>query len=58
MLGGSTSGRIWVNLDGEVVNKGVEIALTGTVIKNSDWSWDMTGNVTFLKNSISGLLGY
>ncbi|WP_164122384.1 MULTISPECIES: hypothetical protein [Sphingobacterium] len=58
MLGGSTSGRIWVNLDGEVVNKGVDIALTGTVIKNSDWSWDMTGNVTFLKNSISGLLGY
>lgn len=52
------AGRIWVNLDGEVVNKGVEIALTGTVIRNSNWTWDVTGNVTFLKNSVSGLLGY
>lgn len=52
------AGRIWVNLDGEIVNKGVEVALTGTIIKNSDWTWDLTGNVTFLKNSVSGLLGY
>ncbi|MFT3946260.1 MAG: SusC/RagA family TonB-linked outer membrane protein [Agriterribacter sp.] len=52
------SGRIWVNLDGEVVNKGVEIALTGNIVKGKDWNWDITGNVTFLKNSVSGLLGY
>jgi iron complex outermembrane receptor protein len=51
------AGRIWVNLDGEVVNKGVEIALTGTIIKNNNWSWDLTGNATFLKNSVSGLRG-
>ncbi|MFD1768716.1 SusC/RagA family TonB-linked outer membrane protein [Sphingobacterium suaedae] len=52
------AGRIWVNLDGEIVNKGVEIALTGTIIKNTDWTWDLTGNATFLKNSVSGLIGY
>ncbi|MCO5237688.1 MAG: SusC/RagA family TonB-linked outer membrane protein [Chitinophagaceae bacterium] len=52
------SGRIWVNLDGEVVNKGVEIALTGNIVKGKDWNWDVTGNVTFLRNSVSGLLGY
>lgn len=52
------SGRIWVNLDGEVVNKGVEVALTGNIVRNGDWSWDVSGNVTFLKNSVSGLLGY
>ncbi|KKO90669.1 MULTISPECIES: SusC/RagA family TonB-linked outer membrane protein [Sphingobacterium] len=52
------AGRIWVNLDGEIVNKGVEVALTGTIIKNDNWTWDLTGNATFLKNSVSGLVGY
>ncbi len=52
------AGRIWVNLDGEIVNKGVEVSLTGTIVKNTDWTWDLTGNATFLKNSVSGLVGY
>lgn len=52
------SGRIWVNLDGEIVNKGIEVALTGTIVKNTNWTWDLTGNATFLKNSVSGLVGY
>lgn len=52
------SGRIWVNLDGEIANKGVEVALTGTLVKNEDWTVDLTGNATFLSNSVSGLVGY
>ena len=52
------SGRIWVNLDGEIVNKGVEIALTGNIVRGTDWNWDLTGNLTLLKNSVSGLVGY
>lgn len=52
------SGRVWVNLDGEVVNKGVEIALTGTVLENKDWTWNVSANATFLKNSVSGLPGF
>ncbi|WP_437921545.1 SusC/RagA family TonB-linked outer membrane protein [Sphingobacterium sp. LRF_L2] len=52
------AGRIWVNLDGEIVNKGVEISLTGTLVRNDNWNWDLTGNATFLKNSVSGLVGY
>lgn len=52
------SGRIWVNLDGEIVNKGVEVSLTGTIVKSNDWTWDLTANATFLKNSVSGLVGY
>jgi hypothetical protein len=51
-------GRIWVNLDGEIENKGVEIALTGTIINSTDWTWDLTANATFLKNNVSGLIGY
>ncbi len=52
------SGRVWVNLDGEVVNKGVEMALTGTVLENKDWTWNLSANATFLKNSVSGLPGF
>lgn len=52
------AGRIWVNLDGEIVNKGVEISLTGNIIRKNGWNWDLTGNATFLKNSVSGLVGY
>jgi len=52
------SGRVWVNLDGEVVNKGVEIALTGTVLETKDWVWNISANATFLKNSVSGLPGF
>ncbi|WP_018628914.1 SusC/RagA family TonB-linked outer membrane protein [Niabella aurantiaca] len=52
------AGRIWVNLEGEIINKGVEIALTGNVIRNNGWNWDVSANATFLKNSVNGLLGY
>ncbi|MBX3242596.1 MAG: SusC/RagA family TonB-linked outer membrane protein [Chitinophagaceae bacterium] len=52
------SGRIWVNLDGEVVNKGVEILLSGNIIQASDWNWNLTANATFLSNSVTGLPGY
>lgn len=51
------AGRVWVNLDGEIVNKGVEISLTGTFVKNNNWLWDLTANAAFLKNSVSGLRG-
>ncbi|WP_409150669.1 SusC/RagA family TonB-linked outer membrane protein [Sphingobacterium sp. BS-2] len=54
----SPAGLIWVNLDGEIVNKGLEVALTGTIVNTNDWTWDLTGNATFLQNSVSGLVGY
>ena len=48
-------GRFWINLDGTVLNKGVEIMLTGGVIRNKDINWNIMGNASFLKNSVSGL---
>jgi iron complex outermembrane receptor protein len=51
-------GRIWVNLDGEVINKGIEILLNANVVRGEDWQWNVGGNVTFLKNSVSGLPGF
>src|SRR3546814_15000630 len=36
----------------------VEIALAGGVIQNDNWNWNIAANATFLKNEVSGLLGY
>lgn len=52
------SGKIWVNLDGYVLNKGVEIILQGSVINQSDFNWNVGGNVSFLTNSVQGLKGF
>ncbi len=52
------SGRIWVNLDGEVVNKGVEILLSGDIIRNNDLRWSADVNATFLDNTVTGLPGF
>lgn len=51
-------GRIWINLPGYVLNKGVEIALTGGLIRSKDINWNFGGNVSFLQNTVEGLLGF
>ncbi len=45
----------WINLDGEIVNKGIEISMKGAIIKNEKCSWDLSVNATFLKNDVSGM---
>lgn len=52
------SGKIWVNLDGYVLNKGVEISLNGVLKRSKDINWNIGTNVTFLKNTVSGLTGF
>nr|WP_295921697.1 SusC/RagA family TonB-linked outer membrane protein [uncultured Dyadobacter sp.] len=52
------NGKIWVNLDGAVINKGVELALTGTILESKDWTWNLSANATYLQNSVSGLPGF
>jgi len=52
------SGRMWVNLEGEIRNRGVEVALRGDVLQKEDWHWDLGLNATFLENSVSGLAGF
>ncbi|PPL03558.1 SusC/RagA family TonB-linked outer membrane protein [Parapedobacter indicus] len=51
-------GRLWVNLDGEIINEGVELALNGNIVQNDNWNWNIGANATFLKNNVNGLLGY
>ena len=45
----------WINLDGEILNKGIEISMKGGIIKNEKCSWDLSVNATFLKNDVSGM---
>lgn len=52
------SGKIWVNLPGEVLNKGFELSLTGNIVIQQDWTWNITANGTYIQNNVSGLTGY
>ena len=52
------SGKIWINLPGEISNKGVELSLTGNIISKKDWGWNLTANATYIQNDVSGLTGY
>ena len=52
------SGKIWVNLDGYVLNKGWEITLTGALMRNERINWNITGNASFLQNTMKGLSGF
>ncbi len=52
------AGKIWVNLDGSVVNKGVEVTLLGGIVRGKEWTWNLGGNVTFLDNTVDGLQGF
>ncbi|HEY8396907.1 MAG TPA: SusC/RagA family TonB-linked outer membrane protein [Flavihumibacter sp.] len=48
------SASTWVNLPGKILNSGVEAMLNYLVIKNSNFSWDVGVNATWLKNKITG----
>jgi len=45
----------WINLDGEIQNKGLEILINTSVINDKDFGFDININATFLKNNVSGL---
>ncbi len=47
----------WVNLDANVINKGIEIGLNGNLIRKQNFSWDLSTNLTFLKNEITNFVG-
>ena len=51
-------GKIWVNLDGNVVNSGVEVTLLWNVLRSQDMSLNIGGNVSFLDNTVEGLAGF
>lgn len=40
---------------GTMRNRGIELSLNGTVLRNKNWKWDINLNATFLKNKIVDL---
>jgi len=49
--------RYWTNLDGNVINSGVELALNAYLIDNDNFSWRLGGNVAFLTNEFQNYTG-
>jgi TonB-linked SusC/RagA family outer membrane protein len=51
-------GRIWINLPGYVLNKGVELMLGTAITSTQDMQWNVNVNATFLDNTVEGLRGF
>jgi TonB-dependent starch-binding outer membrane protein SusC len=49
--------NIFQNIDGIVNNKGLEFSLNYKIISSSKFSWDVSYNMTFMSNKVSGLPG-
>ncbi|KAA9034452.1 SusC/RagA family TonB-linked outer membrane protein [Ginsengibacter hankyongi] len=45
----------WINLDGQIHNKGFEVLVNGDIVKNKEFEWNLSVNATFLKNNVSGM---
>ena len=52
--GGTPDGAyfIWQNI-GSMYNRGIELSLSGAVVKNKDFDWNMTVNASTLENKIT-----
>ncbi|TRX42422.1 SusC/RagA family TonB-linked outer membrane protein [Flavobacterium restrictum] len=46
------------NLPGNLINKGVEVSLNYKVISNEDFTWDVSGNASFLSNKMTNFAGF
>ncbi len=44
--------KFWDNLDGTVVNKGVEITLNVNIVDSEDFYWELGTNISFLDNKV------
>ncbi|WP_245792572.1 SusC/RagA family TonB-linked outer membrane protein [Flavobacterium fryxellicola] len=48
----------FVNLAGNLINKGVEVSLNYSVINTQDFTWDISGNASFLSNEVKNFPGF
>ena len=53
----STGFNTMTKNSGNVTNYGLEIAANYRVIQTKDWTWNVSGNISFNKNEIGGLDG-
>lgn len=46
------SAKYWINLPGNILNTGVEVALNAALVRGKDFSWNAGINASFLKNEL------
>jgi len=51
----SSTSNIWTNMDGKIVNSGLEFMLGSKIVKTEDFTWDLDVNGATLKNKIKDL---
>ncbi|HEX2968959.1 MAG TPA: TonB-dependent receptor [Bacteroidales bacterium] len=56
-LPGPSGARRWTNLDATINNKGVEVGLNGVLVKGSDFTFSLGGNISFIKNILNDFKG-
>jgi TonB-dependent starch-binding outer membrane protein SusC len=49
------SAKVWINLPGEIINEGAEVALNSAIVRSSTVNWNFGVNATFIKNNVTGL---
>lgn len=49
--------RFWTNLDGSIVNSGVEFAVNAGIIRTKDLNWNFGVNAAFQKNELKDFVG-
>ncbi len=45
----------WINLPGNVINKGWEFSVNYKLVKGNKFNWDVNANVTTVSNNVTGL---
>jgi TonB-linked SusC/RagA family outer membrane protein len=55
--GPASGGRYWTNLPATIDNSGFEFALNYAIIRNANMTWNIGGNIAFLKNELRDLNG-
>jgi iron complex outermembrane receptor protein len=43
----------WINLDGEIINKGLEVLINTNVVHKKDFDVELSANATFISNTVS-----
>nr|WP_199081587.1 SusC/RagA family TonB-linked outer membrane protein [Pedobacter sp. ASV19] len=51
----SPTPKVWVNMDGKIINKGLEIMLGTKIFNTNNFNWSVDANGATLNNKIQGL---
>lgn len=54
-IGGSNGFETYYANQGNLINKGIEFSASADIISSDDWTWNVSGNITFVKNKVGNL---